>query len=129
MHCRYLLDINIASYIIKGNFPAVRRRLVRHAISDIAVSSITEGELSYGVEREPGAGRLRSVVDEFLLHVTILPWDSGAARQYGRLRASFEQMGQPMGSLDMMIGAHALAAGLIRVTNDGAFGRIGGLKF
>jgi tRNA(fMet)-specific endonuclease VapC len=33
-----------------------------------------------------------------------------------------------MGSLDIMIGAHALAAGLILVTNDRAFGRIAGLK-
>jgi len=37
MDCRYLLDTNIASYVIKGNAPAVRRRLVRHAISEIAV--------------------------------------------------------------------------------------------
>jgi tRNA(fMet)-specific endonuclease VapC len=68
------------------------------------------------------------VVDEFLLRVTILPWDSDAAQQYGALRAVLEREGQPMGSLDIMIGAHALAAGLILVTNDRAFGRIAGLK-
>ena len=33
-----------------------------------------------------------------------------------------------MGNLDMMIGAHAIAAGAILATNDGAFGRIEGLK-
>jgi tRNA(fMet)-specific endonuclease VapC len=128
MVCRYLLDTNIASYIIKGNVPAVRRRLVRHPISEIAVSSVTEGELSYGVARRSDAVRLRAVVDEFLLRVTILPWDSDAAQQYGALRAVLEREGQPMGSLDIMIGAHALAAGLILVTNDRAFGRIAGLK-
>ena len=128
MVCRYLLDTNIASYIIKGNVPAVRRRLVRHPISEIAVSSVTEGELSYGVARRSDAVRRRAVVDEFLLRVTILPWDSDAAQLYGALRAVLEREGQPMGSLDIMIGAHALAAGLILVTNDRAFGRIAGLK-
>jgi tRNA(fMet)-specific endonuclease VapC len=122
------LDTNIASYVIKGTFPAARRRLVRHPMAEIAVSSVTEGELCYGLARKAEATRLRAVVDEFLLRVTILPWDSGAARQYGQLRAALEREGQPRGSLDMMIGAHALAAGLILVTNDRAFGRVAGLK-
>jgi tRNA(fMet)-specific endonuclease VapC len=112
MPCRYLLDINIASYVVKGTFPAARRRLVRHPMAEIAVSSVTEGELRYGLARKPEATRLRAVVDEFLLRVTILPWDSNAARQYGQLRATLEQKGQPMGSLDLLIAAHAVAAGL-----------------
>jgi tRNA(fMet)-specific endonuclease VapC len=128
MAARYLLDTNIASYIIKGNFPAVRRRMVRHPMSEIAISSITEGELSYGVARIPDALRLRAIVEEFLLRVTILPWDSDAARQYGELRAAVEQSGQPMGSLDMLIAAHGLVPGLILVTNGRAFGRIAKLK-
>jgi predicted nucleic acid-binding protein len=33
-----------------------------------------------------------------------------------------------MGNLDLMIGAHALAAGLVLVTNGRAFGRIAKLK-
>jgi len=128
MPLRYMLDTNIASYIVKGAFPAVRRRLVRHPMSEIALSSVTEGELCYGVSRRPDATRLRAVVGEFLLRVAILPWDSDAARRYGQLRATLEENGQPMGSLDMMIGAHALATGLILVTNDRAFGRVTGLK-
>ena len=128
MLARYLLDTNIASYIIKGNSPAVRRRLIRHPMAEIAISAVTEGELNYGVTRKPEAIRLREAVDEFLLRVTILPWDSDAAGGYGELRTWLEQQGQPMGNLDLMIGAHALAAGLILVTNDRAFGRIAKLK-
>jgi len=41
--------------------------------------------------------------------MTILPWDSEAAQRYGQTRAALEREGQPMGNLDMMIGAHALA--------------------
>jgi tRNA(fMet)-specific endonuclease VapC len=124
----YLLDTNTASYIIKGNIPAVRRRLVKVPMAQIAVSAVTEGELRYGVARRVGATRLQTVVDEFLLRVTILPWDSEAAQHYGQLRATLEREGQLMGSLDMMIGAHSLALGLVLVTNDHAFARIKKLK-
>jgi len=128
MAARFLLDTNIASYIIKGNSPEVRRRLTRHPMAEIAISAVSEGELTYGVARKPETVRRREVVSEFLLRVTILPWDSAAAAEYGDLRASLEQQGQPMGNLDLMIGAHALAAGLILVTNDRAFHRIAKLK-
>ncbi len=125
---QYLLDTNIASYIIKGNVPAVRRRLLRIPMAQVSISTVTEGELRYGVARRPGATQLQKIVEEFLLRVTILPWDSEAAQQYGHLRASLESAGQPMGDLDMMIGAHALALGAVLVTNDQAFTRIKKLK-
>jgi tRNA(fMet)-specific endonuclease VapC len=128
MASQYLLDTNIASHIIKGNIPAVRRRLLRVPMSQVAISTVTEGELRYGLARRPGATQLQKVVEEFLLRVAILPWDSDSAQQYGHLRASLEGAGQPMGNLDLMVGAHALALGAILVTNDQAFTRIKKLK-
>lgn len=128
MLSRYLLDTNTASYIIKGNLPAVRRRLLKVPLAQVAISTVTEGELCYGIARRPEATHLQTVVNEFLLRLTILPWDSDAAQQYGRLRASLEGEGRPMGNLDMMIGAQALASNLILVTSDRAFKRIKKLK-
>jgi tRNA(fMet)-specific endonuclease VapC len=125
---RYLLDTNIASYIIKGTIPSVRRRLVKVPMAQLAISTVTEGELRYGVARRPEAAQLETIVNEFLLRLTILPWDSAAAQQFGPLRATLELEGQPMGNLDMMIGAKALAWELILVTDDQAFGRIKKLK-
>ena len=128
MVVRYLLDTSTAGYIIKGNVPAVRRRLVDVPMAQVGVSTVTEGELCYGIARRLDATRLQTVVNEFLLRVTILPWDSGAAEKYGKLRAALEGEGRPMGNLDMMIGAHALALNLILVTHDKAFKRIENLK-
>ncbi len=128
MTSRYLLDTNIASYVIKGNIPAVRRRIVQVPMAQLAISAVTEGELRYGAARRPDAARLRTIVDEFLLRMTILPWDSEAARHYGQIRAELERKGQPMWNLDTMIGAHALASGAVLVTNDRAFTRIRELK-
>lgn len=125
---RYLLDTNIASFIIKGKTPAVDRRLAKIPMADVCISSVTEGELRFGVGWRPEATRLRALVNDFLLTITVLPWDSAAARQYGTVRAELEAEGKSMGNLDMMIGAHALALGAILVTNDAAFARIASLR-
>ena len=124
----YLLDTNIASCIIKGNSPPVDRRLVKVPVAQLAISAVTEGELRFGAARLPHAVRLHALIEDFLLRVTILPWHSDAARQYGLLRAVLEREGQPIGNLDVMIAAHALAVGAVLVTNDHAFARIRKLK-
>jgi tRNA(fMet)-specific endonuclease VapC len=128
MPVRYLLDTNTVSYVIKGNFPRVRERLLKVPISEVGISVITEAELRFGVARLPQAARLGTVVEEFLLRVEVLPWDSAAARHYARLRAALEEHGEPMGNLDLMIAAQALAAEVILVTNDRVFRRVKSLR-
>jgi tRNA(fMet)-specific endonuclease VapC len=125
---RYLLDTNTASYIIKGTIPSVQRRLVKVPMAQLAISTVSEAQLRYGVARRRDVTELGTIVKEFLLRLAILPWDSEAAQQYGQLRATLEREGQPMGNLDMMIGAQALALDLILVTSDQAFRRIKKLK-
>jgi tRNA(fMet)-specific endonuclease VapC len=124
----YLLDTNTASHIIKGNRPALDRHLAKVPMAMIAMSAVTEGELRFGAARLPHAAHLHQVLEEFFLRVAILPWDSNAARQYGHLRAALEREGRPMGNLDMMIAAHALALELTVVTSDQAFRRVKKLK-
>ena len=58
----------------------------------------------------------------------MLSWDTEAAQQYGTLLAALEREGHPMGALDLMIGAHAMARKLILVTNGRAFQHIKPLK-
>jgi tRNA(fMet)-specific endonuclease VapC len=60
-------------------------------------------------------------VREFLLRVDVLDWDREAAQAYGDLQARSENRGVSLAPLDMMIAAHALAAGAILVTRDKAF--------
>jgi tRNA(fMet)-specific endonuclease VapC len=120
----YLLDTNIASYLIKGNFPAVSGRLVKVPPALVAISAVTEAELRYEVARRPGATRLRSTVEQFLSRVTVRPWDSGAAQRFGWMRAAFERGGIVMESFDLMIAAHALSLNAVLVTHDRAFSRI-----
>lgn len=128
MSPRYLLDTNTASYIIKGNIPRVRERLLKVPMSGLLISAVTEAELLYGAARKSDSVRLKTAVAEFLLRVDSLAWDSNAAKRYADLRAALEIAGTPMGNLDMMIAAHALAAEAILVTNDRSFFRLKHLK-
>ncbi len=128
MPTRYLLDTNTASYVIKGNIPRVRERLVKVPMAQVSISAVTEGELRFGVARRPEAARLRTAVEEFLLRVDALPWDSDAARHYAHVRAALERDGTPMGNLDLMIAAHALAVQAVLVTSDRVFRRVKQLK-
>jgi tRNA(fMet)-specific endonuclease VapC len=128
MPVRYLLDTNMASYVIKGNVPAVRDRLVKVPMSEIGISVVTEAELRFGVARKPAATRLKRAVEEFLIRVEILPWDSEAAQHYAMLRGALEDAGAPMGNMDMMIAAQALAAGAVLITHDRVFHRVKQLR-
>jgi tRNA(fMet)-specific endonuclease VapC len=125
---RYLLDTNTASYVIKGNFPRVRERLLKVPMADVGISVVTEAELRFGVARRPEAAMLRKVVEGFLVRVEVLPWDSSAAQHYARIRAALEKKGEPMGNLDLMIAAQAMAAEVVLVTHDHVFRRVKGLK-
>jgi tRNA(fMet)-specific endonuclease VapC len=127
MSVRYLLDTNAASYLINKKSPAMDRRLAGVPVVELGISAVTEGELRYGVASK-GSAPLQAALDNFLLAVTILAWDSTAALQYGRLRTELERTGRLLGSLDMMIAAHAIALGSTLVTADRAFGRIKNLK-
>jgi tRNA(fMet)-specific endonuclease VapC len=128
MLTRYLLDTNMASYVIKGNIPRVRERLLRVPMAEVGISVVTEAELRFGVARKPEAVRLKTAVEEFLLRVEVLPWDSEAAQHYAQVRAALEGVGEPIGNLDLMIAAQALAAQAVLVTHDRVFRRVKQLK-
>jgi tRNA(fMet)-specific endonuclease VapC len=127
MIAQYMLDTNMVSQIVRGHSAAVSR-MTALPIHKVCISAITEGELCFGLERRPEAIRLRHIVREFLTRVAIKPWDSDAAETYGRTRAALESAGKSLGSLDMLIAAHALQADCVLLTNDRAFSQVADLR-
>ena len=66
---------------------------------------------------------------QYVAPLEILPYGDDAAQYYGTLRAHLENKGTPIGSLDMLIAAHALSIGCTLVTNnEKEFSRIPNLK-
>lgn len=115
---KYMLDTNICIYIIKQKPLKVLKHFRGQAAGDIGISSITLAELRYGVFKSLHVEKNRQAIDEFILPLEIADFDERAASEYGILRAELEKTGKPIGSMDMLIGAHALALGITLVTNN-----------
>ena len=118
MSLLHLLDTDTASYLIKGRTPQVEARLSAIPPSMVCLSVVTQAELLYGLKALPPAHRLHAGVRQFLKIIRILPWDSDAAAFYADIRHQLVTKGQTIGEMDMMIAAHALAAGAVLVTNN-----------
>ena len=124
-----MLDTNMVSYIVKRQSPIARARLLELKEDEVAaVSAITEAEIRYGLARRPEATSLKLLMDGFLASIQVIPWGRREAETYGRVRANLEKKGMSLGSMDMMIAAHAIAAGSVLVTNDRAFGQVNELS-
>ena len=125
----YMLDTDICIYIIKRKPAGVIKRLMKSRISQIGISSITLSELEYGVAKSSKPEQNQFALAQFLAPMEILSYGDEAAQQYGRLRAFLEKQGTPIGSLDMLIAAHALSINCILVTNnEKEFGRVPNLN-
>lgn len=126
---RYMLDTNICIYCIKHKPENVIFRLKECDPADICISSITYSELLYGVYKSKQKERNFLALLLFLSQIKIVDFDSVAATSYGEIRANLESKGLVIGSLDMLIGAHAKALSLTIVTNnEKEFKRIDGLN-
>ena len=115
---KYMLDTNICIYLIKQKPEKVLRHFKSHSIGDIGVSSITLAELRFGVDKSQQIEKNRQALDEFILPLEIADFDEKAADSYGKVRASLEKEGKPIGAMDMLISAHALSLGITLVTNN-----------
>ena len=124
---KYLLDTNICIYVINDRSKGIVERFRKHRLGDIGVSTITAAELAYGVAKSDSE-RNRGALERFLLPLEVVEFDHAAALKYGSVRADLERRGRPIGPLDMLIAAHALALGATLVTNNQReFGRVPGL--
>ncbi len=114
---KYLLDTNIAIYVIKRRPIEVLDQFNAQA-SRMAISVITLAELMHGAEKSSQPTSNLAVVEDFCSRLEILPYTAKAAQHYGSVRAYLERNGQPIGVNDLHIAAHARSEGLVLVTNN-----------
>lgn len=113
----YMLDTNICIYVLKRHPDRLRHKF--KAIRNLCISSITYGELCFGIEN--GDGSLRNArweqLNVFTQRLLIEPWDEEAARHYGFIRALLKKQGNLIGNNDLLISAHARSMNAVLVTN------------
>jgi len=129
MPARFLLDTDICIYLRSNDRPAITKRFAALDRDEAAVSVITFGELAYGAARSNDPARAAQGIAWLMRVVEVLPLPTHAARVYGEIRAGLSVPGRLIGPNDLWIAAHALAEGLVLVTNnEREFRRIRGLK-
>jgi len=115
---RYMLDTDICSYIIRERPLKVFEHFEALKMDQICISAVTYAELIYGVEHSSSKKINRSIVNQFVKHLSIIDWNKKAAEHYGNIRAILQADGNIIGAMDMMIAAHARSRKMILVTNN-----------
>ena len=115
---KVMLDTNTCIAIIKRKAPRVLKRFDGYKVGEVGISWVTLAELEFGVAKSQQQEKNQAALEEFVLPLEIAGFDRGVARVYGQVRAALEKKGTPIGALDLMIGAHALAQGVTLVTNN-----------
>ena len=125
---RYLLDTNVCVDYLRGRHAPLVRRIQEASPQNLCVSTVVVAELWYGAEKSTRQRDNHERIDQLVEEMTVLPFDLQAAATFGRIRRELERRGTVIGPYDMLIAAHALATGLIVVTdNEEEFRRVTGL--
>lgn len=126
---KLMLDTNICIDIIRERPSSLLARFAAHAVGEIGISVMTLAELEYGVSKSSRPSRNRDALGQFISPLEMAPFDRQATVTYGRLRTALEKKGQSIGSIDLLIAAHAVSLDVRLVThNVGEFGRVPGLR-
>ena len=123
----YMLDTDTVSWALRGQ-GAVATHLLEHRPSQLCMSSITLAELRFGADVK-ASRKLHGLIDTFVRSVVAMPFDQAAADRFGPVATALARRGEPIGTFDTLIAAHALSLGLVLVTNNVKhFQRVAGLK-
>jgi len=126
---KVMLDTNTCIAIIRRRPPQVLRRFNDYSIGEVGISWATLAELEFGVAKSQHARQNEAALEEFLLPLEVAIFNREAAVVYGKVRATLERKGTPIGAMDTLIGAQALVMDVTLVTNNvREFSRIPGLK-
>ena len=130
---KYLLDTNACIALINNKAPLVRTRFKKAlaAGATVWVSSVVAFELWYGVAKSARPEPNTRLVEIFFEGpVSLLAFEPEDAKVAGRIRATLESAGRPIGAYDLLIAGQALRHELTLVTANGReFGRVKGLEW
>jgi tRNA(fMet)-specific endonuclease VapC len=112
----FMLDTDTVSWALRGQ-GAVAIHLLEHRPSQLCISSITLAELRFGAEMK-GSRKLHGLIDTFALTVAVMPFDEAASDRFGPVATALAKRGEPIGTFDTLIAAHAVSLGLTLVTNN-----------
>ncbi|MEO1483762.1 MAG: PIN domain-containing protein [Myxococcota bacterium] len=124
----YMLDTNICVHLLNGTSESIVAALQMVHREDVCISVVTASELAFGA-RKSKKRTTKSKVAVFLNEMPIDAYSTAAGDGYASVRLYLERKGTPIGPLDTLIAAHALALDATLVTdNVPEFKRVPGLQ-
>lgn len=124
---RRTLDTNICSYILRRHPANMIERFAGLDRNQLWLSAVVAAELRFGATKL-ASPRFSAAVEAWLAGFDVRPWPVEATHHCAAMRAALERAGQPVGAMDMLIAAHAMAEDSVIVTNNAReFHRVPGL--
>jgi tRNA(fMet)-specific endonuclease VapC len=113
---QFMLDTNMCIYLIKNQPAEVAERFAQCMVGDVVISAITYAELEYGVSVSSNPARERRNLAALIEDIPVMPFDTAAAQAYGPIREATRD--RKKDHLDKLIASHAVALGVVLVTNN-----------
>ena len=114
----YMLDTNAIIMAVRHPDWTITNKIKAHLGKDLCISSVTYGELEYGIQKSSAPVRNRLAITQILLGIRILSFDARAAEHFGDIFADLESKHQLIGDRDMIIAGHARSLGYTLITNN-----------
>lgn len=118
MKLKYLLDTNICIYIAKQKPASILKKFEKMEIGELAMSTITFGELLFGAEKSNSSKNSHEKLMELITLIPALPLNTDVPSHYGHIRSNLEKIGKPIGNNDLWIASHARSLAVTLVTNN-----------
>ena len=116
----YIFDTDIYTNVMK-KVPSEKllNRLKKLPRRDQFTTTITIGEVYYGIMKASNRARLLKIFENVLLpRATILPFGFSAAKKYGDIRSFLEKQGTPLAHADLQIASIALSMKMTIITGN-----------
>ena len=94
------------------------RRLESLFTDGVGMSVVSLAELYEGLARSRNLDADAEALRLFLEAVDVVPLDDAACRVFGEERARLREEGNPIGDMDILIGATAISCNLTLLTNN-----------
>jgi tRNA(fMet)-specific endonuclease VapC len=112
----FMLDTNICIYLMKNQPLVVAKRFEQCYVGDVVISAITFAELEYGALISANPLVQRRNLATVIQSIPVAAFEAGAALAYAPIRQATRD--RKRDQLDKLIAAHAVALGVILVTNN-----------